>query len=391
MPWRTVVVAGLAALLAGAPGSTFAQGGSAASPLGRPAAPAPPVSLVTTFADGRVTESLITPVGKRSVTPTPYFPRVDGWREPEGLLPVAALQITANAENDGVRIRVTVLRGDAYEVEQDVTETFVTAHAPRVLDELERVGVRRVTFSLKRFVAPALPVPNASSRIEGLIVEGVEPFLEPAPGYRITVRNHTDVGVVTLAYDTAAGGRPALQGQQGDPSAQVTVAPGATFTFSFSLRGGRETGASMATATPIDEVVLTGVIWADGRVDGATARTAPLMGLHRGRLYAVESVIEILSRHRRGGDPITRLRAVREAIDALPVSPIATRPDGPRLAAAEDPGVAYGRQNVRQRLVADIDRVTPSITPATAQQWLDEALPACEAWRDRLRALFPTP
>ena len=43
-------------------------------------------------------------------------------------------------------------------------------------------------------------------------------------------------------------------------------------------------------ATPIDEVVLTGVIWADGRVDGVTARTGPLVGLHRGRLYAVESL-----------------------------------------------------------------------------------------------------
>ena len=36
-------------------------------------------------------------------------------------------------------------------------------------------------------------------------------------------------------------------------------------------------------------------------------------------------------------------------------------------------------------------RVRPSVTPAQARQWLDEALPACEDWLGRLRAIFPQP
>lgn len=388
MPWRRVVVAGLAASLAAWPHVAYAQGAPQAPAAARSS---PALALVTTFADGRVTEALVTASGRRSVTPSPYFPRVDGWRDPAGVTPVQALEVRATAEGDGVRVRVSVLRGVAHEVTQHVTETFVTAHAPTTLEALERVGVRRVTFSLKRFVAPALHVPNASSLVEGLVVEGIEPFLEQTPGYRITVRNHTDVGVVTLAFDTTAGGRPALQGQQGDPSAEVAVAPGATLTFTLTLRSGRETGTSLATATPIDEVILKGAIWANGQVTGDPGRTAPLVALHRGRLSALVSVIDILRRHRLGGDPVSRLHQVRAAIDALPVSPGPPGPDRPPLAVAEHPSVPMGRQNVRQRLVADIDRVAPSITPALAQQWLDEALPACEAWRDRLRALFPTP
>lgn len=383
MPWRTIVVAGLAACLGVWP--------AAACTHAAPGAPAPihstgPLALVTTYADGRVTESLVTPTGKRSWTP--YFPRVAGWREPEGVLPVQGLDIRAKAEGDGIRVRVSVLRGLAGEVEDYVTETFVTAGVPTVVEVLERVGVRPVTFSVKPFAAPALHTPLPSSLVEGLVVEGVEPFLEPAPGYRITVRNHTGTGVVTLAFDTTAGGRPALRGQQGDPSAEVVVAPNAAYTFPVHLRSGRETGAPMATATPLDEVTVTGAIWADGRVAGDSVRMAPLLGLHRGRLSAVQAVIDILTQYRTG-DPVARLRQVRTAIDALPVSGSATRPDGSRLPVAEDPAVALGRQTVRRRLVADIDRVSPTITPAAAHQWLDEALAASEAWRDRLRALFP--
>uniref|UniRef100_UPI0025BCB99D hypothetical protein n=1 Tax=Luteitalea sp. TaxID=2004800 RepID=UPI0025BCB99D len=59
--------------------------------------------------------------------------------------------------------------------------------------------------------------------------------------------------------------------------------------------------------------------------------------------------------------------------------------------AAQDvePAVSVGSQNVRTRLLGDIDRVRPHLTAIEARQWLEEALPACEAWMNRLQALFP--
>ena len=92
------------------------------------------------------------------------------------------------------------------------------------------------------------------------------------------------------------------------------------------------------------------------------------------------------------------LRRVRDAVaglplaaDALAVYAVMQRVPGlaPADCEAVAPTLSAGSQDVRRRLLEDLDRVMPGITPMQARQWLDEALPACEAWLGRLHALFP--
>lgn len=235
----------------------------------RPAtqSPGPALALVVTYADGRVTESLVGPSGRRAWTP--FFPRIAGWRDRASLLPVTALNLRATAEGERIRVVISVLRGPTHQVEESITTITVDATEPVVVAELMKVGLRPVTFSVKPFAAPALHVPRGDSRIVGLVIDGIEPVTEPAPAYRITIRNTTDVAAVTVAFNTYAGGLPALSGQHGESAALPIVGPGETFTFRLGLASGRDTGRSFASATPIDDVILTGVTWADGHTAGA--------------------------------------------------------------------------------------------------------------------------
>ncbi len=357
-----------------------------------------PLTLVTTYADGRVTRSAVGPRGHRAWTPV--FPRIANWREARGVSPVTALHVTASLVGESLRVSVSVLRGPAHDVEETIASVVVGLDTEVVVADLRRVGLLPVTFSAALYATPVLPVPRGDSHVEGLEIEGIEPTTAPTPGYAITLRNRTDVAAVTVAVDSYIGGRAALSVNQGEPAAQPVVSPGGTFTFHLRLAGASGSSGGVATAAPLDGVVLTGVIWADGRLGGNRLRMAPALALHLGRMSAVEHVITVLRRSRSESDPPAALSRVRDAMASAPITPDAAALATvltlvPGVPPSDEEGVntavAIGKRDVRDRLIADIDRLRPSVTPAQARQWLDEALPACEDWLRRLRAMFPQP
>ncbi|WP_291989348.1 hypothetical protein, partial [Luteitalea sp.] len=130
------------------------------------------------------------------------FPKVPGWQDPEGVLPVTALNLAARADGEELRVTVSVLRGKFREVLEPVAETVVGVGARVTVNALRDVGVMPVTLSATWFAVPALHVPSARSNVGGLEVETVEPVIEPKPGYLVTVRNRSDAALVTVAYTT---------------------------------------------------------------------------------------------------------------------------------------------------------------------------------------------
>lgn len=357
-----------------------------------------PLTLVATYADGRVTRSVVGPRGHRAWTPV--FTRVANWREARGVSPVTALHVTASLVGESLRVSVSVLRGPAHDVEEAIASVVVALDREVVVADLRRVGLLPVTFSAALYATPVLPVPRGDSHVEGLEIEGIDPVTAPTPGYAITLRNRTDSAAVTVAVDSYIGRRAALSVNQGDPAAQPIVLPGGTFTFHLRLAGASGSSGDVPTAAPLDSIVLTGVIWADGRMGGNRVRMAPALALHLGRMSAVEYVMTVLRRSRSDADPHAALSRVRDAIASVPITADAAArtvvltlvPElSPSDQAGIDTAVAIGRRDVRDRLIADIDRVRPSVTPAQARQWLEEALPACEEWLGRLRPMFPSP
>jgi hypothetical protein len=213
-----------------------------------------PLGLVVTYADGRVSQAVVGTRPYRSWTP--YFPRVPDWRDLPGVLPVRALDIRALRDGDAMRLDISVLRGDAREIVEPIETVVLRLEETATIDALRRVGLMPIVVTIKPFAPPALHVPQASSAVNGLVIDYIEPVVDPVPSYRVTIRNATDTPVVTIAFTTFSQGRRSLAGQQGHPSAEPLVKPGAAYTFTLRLGGGGEAQDNYVTPIPLDDVLI---------------------------------------------------------------------------------------------------------------------------------------
>jgi len=348
-----------------------------------------PLGLVVTHADGRVSSAVLSTRPYRSWTP--YFPRVPDWRDEPGVLPVRALDIRALHQGDTVRLDISVLRGDAREVVELIDTVVLRTEETATIEGLRRVGLMPIALAIKPVAPPALHVPTASSAVDGLTIDLIEPVFDPVPAYRVTIRNVTETPVVTIAFDTFSQGRRRLAGQQGHQSAQALVAPAGAHTFTIRLSGGVGPEDSHVSATPLDDVLISAALWADGRRDGDPIRTRDLKAVHIGRLTAVEMMLRTVREAVAGlgDDPQRAAGHVAAAIGQLPGTPdaviIASVLSGaPIDSDALSRIMATGTQQARRDVVSALTNRTRAMSADEAKQWLRASQHALEAWHLRL-------
>src|SRR5438876_1293556 len=168
--------------------STLSATAQTATPPSRTDAPLPAaVALVETWPDGRINYELTT--ARRASMWTPQFPRVDGYRLPDGARPVYAVQFVRVLVGSDIKVDVSMLLGSAQQPGVPVASVLVSPGSRIVIDALRKFGVQPVTLSMAA-VAPMTPflptVLSVSPRIE---VANVELLTVPYPGYRITLLN----------------------------------------------------------------------------------------------------------------------------------------------------------------------------------------------------------
>jgi hypothetical protein len=143
------------------------------------------VVLVTGFADGRTTHTVVTANPRSSWTP--LFPRLPGWRPAADEPTVTALKFTRTLQDDGaVRVRVAVLRGIAREREDAVVDVVVAPDDVVTIEALRHAGVAPVTLSLTALADTRLHPPQVVNRTAGLEVTDIELVMTPRPQYRIS-------------------------------------------------------------------------------------------------------------------------------------------------------------------------------------------------------------
>ncbi|MFN7978860.1 MAG: hypothetical protein U0P30_12035 [Vicinamibacterales bacterium] len=370
------------------------------APAARPVvAQSPPrvLALVTTFADGRVTQQAVGENGLRAWTP--FFPTVPGWREPEGTPPVTAFNVRAALDGEGLRVNVSVLRGAARDREDAIAEFHVPLDTSVTVDALTRVGLRPVTLGVTRYATPPLPAPDTASRSDDVLVERMEPLDDAVPSYRVTVRNVGATPLVAFTYDTATQGRASLTGQRGEASAHPLMRPGERYTFTLRVPGGRRDEQSYATGTALDALLVSAVLWADGRAEGDPNRITNMRALQRGRLVAVQEMVRVLHLPTADTDVDATLEALLAVIERLPgridaaavADALRVLPD-----AAAAPGswlrdtLAAGADQTRERLRADVVDARRAGSPPDARAIVDALRVECDAWLTRLQALFPS-
>src|SRR5207247_11445073 len=121
------------------------------------------VALVESLPDGRTIYELTST--HRGSMWTPFFPRVDGYKLPEGATPVYAVQFGRVFVDRTIHVDISVLLGSAQPPGVPIASVVVSPGSPRVvIDALTKFGVQPVTLSMVDVVpmTPYLPTWSAS-------------------------------------------------------------------------------------------------------------------------------------------------------------------------------------------------------------------------------------
>ena len=198
---------------------------------------------------------------------TPYLPRVKDWQQPEGALPVKAVQIDRVLADGGIRVEVSVLVGTVRD-RQPVEALLIRPGSHVLVTRLREFGVEPVDLSLAE-AAPMTPyLPTVFSATPNLEITSVELMNAPYPGYRITVRNLSDKAAANFHVQSYRGGEKALSGLPRGPEGRPVMTPGGTHTFELKLTSGGKHTAGVWSPTPLDVIEIESVLWADGSSDG---------------------------------------------------------------------------------------------------------------------------
>jgi hypothetical protein len=339
------------------------------------------VALVETWPDGRINYELTS--ARRASMWTPGFPRIEGYKLPEGAKPVYAVQFARVLAGRDIKVDISVLLGSAQPPGVPVVSVVVSPGSHIVIAELAKFGVQPLTLSMvdAATMTPYLPtMVSASPRIE---ISNVELLNSPYPGYRITLRNLGSKGASNVHLQSYRGGDKALSTLKRSDDGRPMMQPGANYTFDMNLTSGGPNGFTTPgtwSPRPIDLIEFDSVRWDDGTYDG----TPPFPGVDAaiesdsGRRLQLRRIVEVLTQTL--SEPRSNwemLALARARIDAL------TDAEPDQLDAAK--AAMWNTKAVVRADIARFERDQSSQRSATAVvEWLTSLLSRYRAWLTRL-------
>jgi hypothetical protein len=314
---------------------------------------------------------------------TPRFPRVDGYKLPDGAsAPVYAVQFARVLVGGDIKVEVSVLLGSAQPPGVPVASVVISPGSRVVVDELTKFGVQPVTLSMVN-VAPMTPyLPTAVSVSPQIEIAHIELLSAPYPGYRVTLRNLGQKAVSNIHVQSYRGKDKALSALKRADDGRPMMQPGATYTFDLNITSG---GASELTTpatwmpSPIDFIEFDSVRWDDGTYDGNPLfpHVDAVIEGDSGRRLQLQRIIDALRRTlAEPGASLELLASAQSRIDAL------TDAEPDQLAAAK-----LAMRSVKAAARADLARFAPAQAKRrdkTVAEWLTAMLRRYEAWLTRL-------
>jgi hypothetical protein len=338
-------------------------------------------ALVETFADGRSIFELVS--ARPAKMWTPKFPRVEGYKPPDGALPVFAVQIARVLAGRDIKATVSVLLGSSHGQEVRLADVLITPGSRVVVDALTKVGIEPITLSMAAVVPLTPYFPTVVSVTPLVEIANVELLNAPYPGYRITLRNLSAKGASNAHVQSYRGQEKALSALRRDDTGRPVMKPGATYTFDLNLTSG-DPGTVTAPGTwsprPLDVIEIDAVRWDDGSYDGTPPypQVDPVIEGDAGRRVQLQRIVDALRQTLdTPGSGNDLLAALRSRMDALP----GAEPD--QLAGAQ-----RAMRATKAAALADIRRFASDRSAVTGSSavtsWLAYTLRRYEAWLKRV-------
>jgi hypothetical protein len=338
------------------------------------------VALVEAWPDGRTNYELTST--RRASMWTPVFPRVEGYKLPEGATRVYAVQFVRILVGRDIKVDVSVLLGSAQPPGVPVASVTISPGSQVVIDELRKFGVQPVTLSMVE-VAPMTPyLPTVVSVSPEIEIANVELLSSPYPGYRITLRNLGSKGASNVHLQSYRGEEKALSALKRSDNGRPMMQPGASYTFDMNLTSGGENGFT-APGTwrprPIDVIEFDSVRWDDGTYTGTPPfpHVDAVIEGESGQRLQLRRIIDELRRTLAGPSAGPGLlAAARNRIDAL------TDAEPDQLDAAKR--AMRSTKAVVRADIARFERDQATRSGSAVTEWLTSLLRRYEAWLARL-------
>jgi hypothetical protein len=330
------------------------------------------------------------------------FRRVEGWQPVAGVQTVAAVRFAPAAEDDAVRVHVSVLLGAHMDEEKQVTSYLLREGEQTSAAELTRYGVAPCTLKVVRIRAVESRPPEVVNQTTSLEVLGVEPKTDESfPAYKIRVRNNATKSVAALFLylytDNAKGSATKLSY---NPLDMPLIEPGAVHEL-FAIGNGSAGQATAETYRPAPprRFIIATVVFADGSYEGEAARAAHVRALWQGRKTQLARVLALIAQTLDEPDAdsspaVARFKAQVSALDERvdPAAVSALRAEFPTPDAKGDAELAAAMQftlhQTKTELVHAVEAFErgPHTLPGaeTFRGWLRETRGAYERWRARL-------
>jgi hypothetical protein len=352
------------------------------------------VAVVVTYADGRRVPMTVGPTSGGAWTST--FPRVAGWTPSANEVPVGAIDYVCARTGEGVRVAIGVFRGSQRLNADPITTVMVTPDRSVIVDkELRAVGVEAVTLTLTALTVPDASLPTVIAASPDIEVVNLSMVEKPVPRYLVRLANHSPKAVRSLEIELTRGGRPVRSIRAADDEGQVLMAPGGSVALQLQMPAGRAGPSGAVAIAPVDHIVITALLWADGSFAGDASWARYEAAFYFGQRVQLARVIAELEKARAAG-PGATVAGLRTVLGTLPVEASDAMIDEARQNLA--PGIAISpaealhplNQGLSQmrtlalRDLADFESGPP--LAGALQAWLTTELDRYQRWHDRLAA-----
>jgi hypothetical protein len=180
----------------------------------------------------------------------------------------------------------------------------------------------------------------------------------------VKLTNHSDRAVLAVDVSAFRGNQPVVSDRRRAARNEPLVRPGDEYRFDLQV--------------PLDRLVVTSVLWDDGRVDGDPGLLADERVLDLGKAAQIRRVLKLLRDYRdlSARQTIDELRA---RLTMLPATEEVPTPNGARA------GMEIVKEAVLQDLMA-FEGGQPAPAAGAWRRWLDDTIGAYEDWFARIAA-----
>lgn len=247
------------------------------------------------------------------------FPRVAGWKQPAGTLPVRAVNVLPRMDGDAVKVRVSVFVGvSSHEKEEFVGEYSIREGGRAVVKELTNFGVEPFELGVVRAAPTAAMLPSIVNKTKSLQVT-VEPNSSSLPTFKAIFYNSSTKPVAAFSYETTLNGQRKISGMPQNMLGRPLIPPDTPAEKIIRSSLPPVTASTGQAENAAGDFVLTvkAVIFTDGTYEGDASGAARFRAFSVGRKIQAERISNLLQQAVKNGASVEIMTTLGAQVSGL--------------------------------------------------------------------------